>query len=355
MKPVIYFVHYSTSPGGIEVLLPLIISELKEQEIRIFVIRPTRADKLSVYSGMAVDITYGSDSTIIALWKFFRFCLKNNFGIYHLFNTGPFFLLALRLAGVKKVIYSIHGTNYWTTYIQKKIRKLFWYLGNTSSTIYISNSDYSAKVFNEKVLKQPGIRKIYNPIDSSRFNSHSLGKTSGSELEIIYAGRLADGKNLFLWIDTAESLIEKGINASFSIYGTGELYNELAKRLQVSKHKERIKLRGHVSRIEEIYKSADLLMFLSEYESFGNVVVESVLCGVPVIALDIPAMKEIFQDFPNFLIDKSRDIPNQVFNRLQRIELLRSDAQKASQNFSIRFGIQQHIDQLSAVYKSLKR
>ena len=44
------------------------------------------------------------------------------------------------------------------------------------------------------------------------------------------------------------------------------------------------------------------MMFLSEYELFGNAVVESILCGTPVIASDIPSLREIFRNYPQFLV-----------------------------------------------------
>ena len=354
MKPLIYFVHYSSKPGGIEVLLPTIINEFKDWKVKVFVIRPPKEKDESVYKDIPVDIEYGSRSTLIALWKFFMLALKNDKAIFHLFNTGPFFLFVLRLTGVKKIIYSIHGTIYWRTVFQKLVRKPFWLLANSNKIVFTSNSAYSGSVFNKKILQSVNVRKIYNPIDLNRFNTSGINKSNKEEMKIIFVGRLAEGKNLFHWIETAEYLMENGIKAVFHVYGAGELQNEIEQRIKKSKYYENIKLDGHVTNIEEIYKKSDLFLFLSEYESFGNVAVESVLCGVPVIAFNIPALEEVFCDFPVFLIDKNKSTAEQVLNKVNQMDELRSAADKASIDFKIRFGAKQHLDQLSNIYRDFE-
>ncbi len=354
MKPVIYFVHYSVAPGGIEVLLPEIISKLNDWQVKVFVIRPPEEGDLNVYKDVPVEIRYGSNSNLVALAKLYLLAVKNKKAIYHLFNAGPFFLFVLRLACVKKIVYSIHGTIYWRSSFQKFFRKLFWSLSNSKRIIFTSNSEYSGKVFNEKVLQQVVVRKIYNPIDLNRFNSSGQSENVKQELEIIFVGRLTDGKNLFFWIEIAEFLLENGIKAVFNIYGTGELYDDIDKRVKKSKYHEKIKLKGHVLKIEEVYKKSDLLLFLSEYESFGNVAVESILCGVPVITLNIPAMKEVFADFPVLLVDSDKNIEVQVLEKVQNIGKLRSAANEAAFLFKTKFASQQHIDQLREVYSVFK-
>jgi len=343
-------VHYSAKPGGIEVLLPSIIGELKDKTVKVFVIRPQNEKDVNVYKGIDVEIRYGSQSTIVAMAKLFSLAVRDNKAIFHLFNTGPFFLLALKLAGAKKIIYSIHGTIYWKTSFQKFVRKTFWNLVNSKKIVFTSNSDYSAKVFKEKIFNLAEVKRIYNPINLSRFNSSSRNPGSKDELNIIYAGRLTDGKNLFLWIETAEYLIQSGIKAVFNIYGTGELYTEIEKRIQESKYHKRIRLNGHASKIEEVYKKADLLLFLSEYESYGNVVVEAILSGVPVIAFNIPSMEEIFEEDSIFLIDKSKNTGEQVLSKVKQIEELKSATYKVSVDFQKRFSTKQHIEKLSSIY-----
>ncbi len=49
MEKRICLVHYSSSPGGIEVLMPEIIRMLPDAVFSVFVIRPPEKEKINVY------------------------------------------------------------------------------------------------------------------------------------------------------------------------------------------------------------------------------------------------------------------------------------------------------------------
>jgi glycosyltransferase involved in cell wall biosynthesis len=347
----LYFVHYSSKPGGIEVLLPTIINGLKDHQINAFVIRPSVSSDKNVYDGLPVKVNYGSKSTFSALIKFFSFVKQDKEGIYQLYNTGPLYLLILKILNVKRVVYSIHGTIYWRTAFQKSVRKFIWKIGVSRRFIFTANSEYSARIFNESVLKNVSPTILYNPIDLKRFN-FSRGKSTDT-IKIIYVGRLVQGKNFSKWLKAAKYLLDKNVDVTFEIYGTGHLGSELKQEIETLGLQKKIKLKGFVKEIETVYKNADLLLFLSEYESFGNVAVESILCGTPVITFDIPSMKEIFNDHPQFLIKDDQQYCEIIFNKIKHIEELKSGAEVASQDFAKRFGSENHIDKLESIYAQL--
>jgi len=68
--------------------------------------------------------------------------------------------------------------------------------------------------------------------------------------------------------------------------GSGPLQQELETTAQVLGISEQIRFLGFVnqSQLPSVYTSADLFVFPSEYEPFGVVVNEAMLCGCPVIA-----------------------------------------------------------------------
>jgi glycosyltransferase involved in cell wall biosynthesis len=104
----------------------------------------------------------------------------------------------------------------------------------------------------------------------------------------------------------------------------------------------------------QAYREADLLIFLSEYESFGNVVVESILCGTPVIATDIPSMKEIFQSYPDFLVTSERYTVKEVMEKLKDYVDLVEKCEQAMGEFELRFSQKQHIEKLGMLYAKFK-
>jgi glycosyltransferase involved in cell wall biosynthesis len=94
------------------------------------------------------------------------------------------------------------------------------------------------------------------------------------------------------------------------------------------------------------------MILLSRNESFGNVVVESILCGTPVIACDIPAMREIFRDFPIFLIGQDADFPEALLHKIKDFEQLNRSVFLARESFMARFSPRAHLDTLTELYSS---
>ena len=55
----IHFIHLSSAPGGIEVLMPYIIKNLPGQNCRSFVVRPHPPGKNNVYENTDIPVAYG--------------------------------------------------------------------------------------------------------------------------------------------------------------------------------------------------------------------------------------------------------------------------------------------------------
>lgn len=86
-------------------------------------------------------------------------------------------------------------------------------------------------------------------------------------------------------------------NAQLMFVGDGAGRDELlslAKELGVA---DRVILAGFHLDPTPFYKTADLFVLSSNYEGFGNVIVEALACGTPVVSTDCPSgPREILQD-----------------------------------------------------------
>jgi glycosyltransferase involved in cell wall biosynthesis len=350
MNNTVHFVHYTSNPGGLEVLLPSIITNLKKGKFNAFIIRPPHENENNVYDKIPINLTYGA-SGYYAFWLLLRYAHKRKNDIFHVFNIGPYALLMMRLAGVRKLVYAIHGTLYWKNRKQRLLRKFVWQMAMSSKYRITSNSEYSKNVFIKQVIKNARPILLYNPIDTERFAKND-SVTKNDKKKIVYSGRLTKGKNLFKWIHVAEAINKKHPDICFEIYGDGPLRQSLQKLINERNLKEIVALKGFYKNAEEIYKNADLLLFLSEYESFGNVVVESILCETPVIAGSIPSMKEIFQNFSEFLISLDDNLEQNVLLKIEQIEFLSKLAKEAAEEFKERFSLEQHIRKVEKIYES---
>jgi glycosyltransferase involved in cell wall biosynthesis len=337
-------------PGGIELQLPVLMKAIPIDTSAYVVYNTFNKDEF-VFSDTGIVPQIGGKSLLTALFKLFKYAMRNRSDTFHVFNLGPLFLLIIRFAGVKRIVYSIRGTVYWKTPVEKMFRKALWRLALTNDIKIVANSFYSSQCFKSQVSARYPINVIYNPIDTDRFRINTKeGKRAPSR--IIYAGRLVNGKNLSKWIKVAKAITEFAPNTTFEVYGDGPLKQglvDLSKSLGIE-HK--VTFHGFVRNIHEKYLEADMFIFLSEYESFGNVVVESILCGLPVLCLDIPSLKEIFAEFPDFLLDRRLDIAEQIKEKMNSYSSLLKATALVAEVFEKRYSIKQHTVKLTQIYGS---
>lgn len=102
---------------------------------------------------------------------------------------------------------------------------------------------------------------------------------------ILTVGRFKSQKNHRLLIRAFEMLIES-VDAQLMLLGSGELEEETWKFVEKEGLGERVLMPGAVEDPVPYYRSADLFVLSSDYEGFGNVIVEALGCGLPVVSTD---------------------------------------------------------------------
>ncbi len=112
---------------------------------------------------------------------------------------------------------------------------------------------------------------------------------------ILSVGTLKAQKNHALLLDAFARLPSS--NARLMLVGGGEREGALraqAARLGVS---DRVIFAGFQADTRPFYKSADVFVLSSNYEGFGNVIVEALAAGTPVVSTDCPSgPAEILED-----------------------------------------------------------
>lgn len=109
---------------------------------------------------------------------------------------------------------------------------------------------------------------------------------------VLAVGSLKDEKNHALLLRSF-ALLDPDLGASLVILGEGplrEALERLAKELGIA---DRVVLPGFRTDPRPFYGSADLFVLSSHAEGFGNVLVESLAAGLPVISTDCGGPREI--------------------------------------------------------------
>jgi glycosyltransferase involved in cell wall biosynthesis len=145
------------------------------------------------------------------------------------------------------------------------------------------------------------IHVIHNPIDLEAIAAAAGEATDPEHASawqtpvIVAAGRLADAKNYPLLIE-AVALLRARLPVQLIILGTGDREASL-RALVAEKQMERVVTFAGFQRNPWRYIArADVFALSSRYEGFGNVIVEAMACGVPVVATSSPGTREIVAD-----------------------------------------------------------
>ena len=133
----------------------------------------------------------------------------------------------------------------------------------------------------------------YNTVDTSRFSPDQSVK---KEIDILFFGRLSIEKGIDILIDSTKYLSK---NRCIVIIGDGPLANELKKQAKQVKHK--IKFLGFIEHalLPQYIRRAKIVVTPSRSECHAAVPLESMACGVPVIASRVAGMEDTIQHEKN--------------------------------------------------------
>ena len=166
---------------------------------------------------------------------------------------------------------------------------------NDSNNIGNSSSTFSGKTPRTVVIPN-GLTPLTGNVDS--FVS-DMNTTSSTNLSIGYIGRLSQEKRPHLLLETLRALPD---DAHLSVVGDGVLRPELEDTGKDLMASGRLKFLGRQVSNRNLYTPYQVTLLTSLYEGCPMTALESLACGVPCVALPIPAMRELFaQDAPYLL------------------------------------------------------
>lgn len=345
----IHYIVWRFTLGGAELIVQQYAKAFGEQqELFAYSIRkPTH----EIFDGMQIETAIGEDSNWRCYWMYFQYCRKYRSHVFHLNNPGPIITFLTLIAGVKQPICHLHGTIYWHTTLQKRFRKFFWSLVAWFKVKYLAVSKHGAQMFTQNVLpEQPSI--IYNGIQTEAFLARSHRRVTLNKIG--YAGRLYEGKNVDLIIRLFAEVAANYPELELHIAGDGPLRPELEKQAAETAYADRIKFLGFISDMPSFYSSIDAFVFLSAYESFGNVLVEALLTGAPVLTSEVPVFKEIYGEEEDFILGDFRDyetVSRNFRDRLANYSQLAEKGYAMIETIQDQFSIEKHLSQVKRIYE----
>ncbi len=107
--------------------------------------------------------------------------------------------------------------------------------------------------------------------------------------QILALGRLHSIKGFDLLICAWKQIIAKHSNWHLKICGKGEEYDNLINLINKLNLSQSICITNEFVEVGPEFLTSSIFVLTSQYESFGNVLVESKVYGVPIVAFDAPS------------------------------------------------------------------
>jgi glycosyltransferase involved in cell wall biosynthesis len=177
---------------------------------------------------------------------------------------------------------------------------------------------------NLKVVARGVDTQLFHPNKRSELMRESWGATDNTTV-LLSVGRLAAEKNLNLTIETYQALKAAGRDVKMVFAGDGPMRSSTEAKcpdaffMGMCSHEQ----------LAILYASADVLLFPSLTETFGNVTLEAMASATPVLAFDCAAASDFVTNHHNgWLIDSTQT--QSYINRALDITLNNETMQQAS-------------------------
>ncbi|ASJ03590.1 hypothetical protein A3L09_10140 [Thermococcus profundus] len=168
-----------------------------------------------------------------------------------------------------------------------------------NSSIITTVSSAVAREVQEYYGRTPLI--LGNGVDERKF--YPVENKEGGYL--LYVGRLDYRKGVIDLLKAAQVLRNDLGYVKILIVGKGPLYNNI--KVAITRNNlDNVKLLGHIpwERLLWLYRNAEVFVFPSHYEGLPTVVLEAMSSGLPVVASDIPAHRDVIVTGYNGLLSK---------------------------------------------------
>lgn len=315
--------------GGVERSIETFKAEYEKSGHRVLIVTPQLNDKheyerdilrvpaIQHFNGTDFPVQLPVPGILSSALKNFRPDIVHS---HHPFMMGD---SALRIAAQFRVplVYTFH-TYYerYTHYVPMDSAALKRFIialstgyANLCDRVFAPSFSVAMELRRRGVISE--IDVVPTGIDIARFKCgngslfrHEMGINSERFL-IGFVSRIAPEKNIEFLIHSIISFMEKNPITNFLIIGRGPLEQELRARFDEKKLSDRVYWAGTLEgqRLIDAYHAMDLFVFASQTETQGLVITEAMAAGLPVVALDGPAVNEIVRDFENGRLINTQD------------------------------------------------
>ncbi|MCG2590686.1 glycosyltransferase family 4 protein [Rhodohalobacter sulfatireducens] len=348
MRVAIFTGNYNHIKDGVSITLNRLVDYLQKNEVEVLVFGPTVPDPAIDHVGRLVPIPSmkmpGRPEYRFTIW--FPKKAKN---VLEIFQPDLLHLATPDILGIKALLwaekkgipvvssYHTHFSSYLKYYKLSAIESFFWnyleWFYGKCRQVYVP-SESMAEILKKNNIKtnlklwERGIdRELFNPSKRDMEWRRKLG-FKDEDIVISFVSRLVWEKNLKLFATVVQRLKNKYASVKAMVVGEGPARNEMMEMLP------KAEFTGFLEgeNLARAYASSDIFFFPSDTETFGNVTLEAMACGLPAVVADATGSKSLVDHGENgFRAPVERS--DKFFTLIERLILdasLRDKMSKAS-------------------------
>jgi glycosyltransferase involved in cell wall biosynthesis len=232
-----------------------------------------------------------SISTVLAMARRLR---QDRADVVHGHNPGVhhYAALAARLAGVPACINTRHSvtSSQGLPYQERYFR---WVKPFTSHVVFVC--DFVRRGLEPKLGYPAGkCSVILNGIPLTPFLAHPASPSHRRpRIRFGTIGRLVPAKGHSILIDAFARVSQASPDAELSIYGYGELQEELRTQIARLGLAGRVRLEGRTNDSPATLQDLDVFVFSSVNEGLPLVIMEAMAAGLPIVSTDVGGIPEV--------------------------------------------------------------
>lgn len=270
-------------------------------------------------------------------------------------------ILAKQMSGRDiKIVTTLHGTDITVLGYDPSLTDAIKFGIEKSDAVTAVSSALVQQTY-EVINPDKQIETVYNFIDDrvyQKTDSNHLKAEFGireDEKVIIHVSNFRGVKRVQDVVKTFAN-ISAVMPAKLLLVGDGPEMTIVCKLVRQLGLEDQVIFLGKQENLEELYSISDLMLLLSEKESFGLVALEAMACGVPVIATNVGGIPEVIEDGKTGYtcnVGDIGDISDKAIRLLNDGALHQQFSQQSEVTVKTKFKAEQIVEQYEMLYFKL--